>query len=308
MNYVWSIEPYILLQPSIHITRVIFYAYETFIFNLAYEYLNFSYKNIFNFLTLKRLFWFLSNHFFGVSRFMFLGFLFLWRKSKSISWENYIWLKVNDTSDRRIVFFAETGELLRNGKSLDALTFVSQFTTKNNLSFPQIRELGGELNYFHEKALNLKEKATSQYSLLKVKNGFKHEVSLEIAKSEHHLSMNTDYSKAKKFNFYEKEYIIERFEGPKKETTALEIPKTELELIGPIYKKSLVNEARGSIDSSFNSSLASDRFVTTVGKMKEFDFVWKAFIHSYGIDEVEEKMLKHFLFSINEIFDWDPSK
>lgn len=217
-------------------------------------------------------------------------------------------MKVNDVSDRRIVFINETGEFVRNGKRLEVIIFLSKYTSLRKFTPFQIRELGGELNHFHEKALDLNEKSTSQFSILKIQSKFKHEVNLEIAKLKYHISMNTDYNKAKKLNFYEKEYIIERFDGPKKVTTALEMPKTELELMGPIYKKPIINEVRGSIDSSFNPHLASDKFISVVEKMKEFDAEWNIFISSYGIEELDANVLKHHLFSIDEVFDWDLSK
>lgn len=225
VNYVWELPQYTLLPNSIGITKILFYFYELQVFNLAYFHLSFSYKSLLNFFTWIRLLWFLLYYFFDISRLLVKGIILIYYKKSNLTWENYLWLKLNDTSERKIIYFEDLSTFCLNGKEFEAHRWTVQFINDKNLSFNDRNEFIARLNHLHTKSLMLKEQSTAQYSSLKINSKWKHEINLEIAKSRHHVGMLTDYAKATKNNFYDKEYIVEKFQGKSKLTTMIAIEK-----------------------------------------------------------------------------------
>jgi hypothetical protein len=130
---------------------------------------------------------------------------------------------------------------------------------------------------------------TSTYSaqFTNIKNKKTHEVFLEAVKDEKKLAYQTQYQTAYNNNFYNRNNIIQKYKGDKKESTLLEIKAEELIQIATEKKRSAIEQAKGALIYGYNESAISKKYIFTIQEIMDVETEVKQILIENGITNEE---------------------
>lgn len=227
-------------------------------------------------------------------------------KDSTISWRNFLWLKAHSLDDKAIFFMKEERTFIVNGSKSQTIKILTELCQIKTFNVPQIETFAKKVNDLQLRPLKLNEKFLMTKTTLYL-NKTMHIANLEIANSKTEVAFYTDYKKAHLNELYSKRATMNKFSGPKKETTALETSLDEVKLGERTFKTAIIRELEGVSERGYSSQLVSGKFQDSLGAFEEFDIKCHKLMEGFDLNSNEIQIVRKALLNANEPINWCPS-
>lgn len=294
MNTVWRLDDPLNYSRSITLSVIVFNYFNFISFTMMYVKLSFNWKCLLSLSNLKQFAISLCFVLVDFPRIIYKTILFISKKD-DMSFRNYLWVNLPHSSNV-IYFFSDEQKFVLNGSRAQAIQALENFTVVKGMNMVQKLSFSKKINNLHKISSNFNQKYEMTGTYL-YKNKKFHEANLELSKSEKNISMYSDYRKAVKSSFYQKETTLDCFKGDYKLTSALETHLNEVTLTDVKYKKTMIKEWEGAIRWGFNKELLSQKAIDAIGSYKEFDEKFLQIIEEFDLNTNEKSIIRKILFS-----------
>lgn len=270
------------------IGTILYYAYYNSVFDLTYKKIalgrkNFWIKQISIKKTLKSIFfWYV-----GISRLMLLLALKIIKYDEK-GLENYlVKLFIKPMDDRLILKINNKWEI--NGKwELFWKTTNEKLlglTSESNLEY-----IKPSLLKIYNKSLEINsESKTFLATFVNVKTKIPHNIFPEASKDSKIWAYQTDFQKAYNKDFYNKEPLIHKYDGIKKQSTLLEGRFDEFKQIRKEKITTVTNQFKGALDYGYNDEKLSEKYNDGINELRIIEIEINKLLDEIGIESNEIK-------------------
>lgn len=196
---------------------------------------------------------------------------------------------LNQDTDTRIIY-NENNTWKTNGKQFIVWNVILEKLVKHGLSAQTIRLIKEK---FFSLSFNYEDIKPQDYAYYEVKFINKYEPKIQhtliqgITKNDNFGGLQTSFFKAQKMNYYNKDWLVYKFDGIKKESTLLHQDLAQIQIISAERKKHIANILIGAYKNGYNETLLTTEINEAVQQINAFEEEIKSILAELGLADLK---------------------
>lgn len=283
------------------IGTLFYYGYWNLVFDLTYLKILLGRKRFwFKIFSLKKFFFSVFFWYVGVSKLLFRLLIKILKINQN-SIEDYLFFLFSRPNDDRLIIKINN-EWQVNGKTATKVFNEIEEILRNKISYSQWNSMKIQLYKLTQKMWEISSE-TQVYSakFIEINNKKKHTVFPESSKVEKFLGYQTEYDKACNNQFYNRKPLINKFQGPKKESTLLFANENEFKQITKEEKVNAINHFKGAIADGYDKTIISKNYENSINQILILENEFNNILFENNVnDEKLHKDLFELILQIND--------